>query len=79
MNDLELIFTMLGEIVTTEITRSKDAKKFDELSDSAREGGEVAGNARKDAEKRIGKSIVTNENYLEDQEKNKRNPNKKIK
>ena len=72
MNDLELIFTMLGERVTTEITRSKDAQEFDECESSAKEGGEVAGNARKDAEKRIGKSIISDENYLENQEKDKR-------
>ena len=72
MNDLEMIFTMLGERVTTEITRNKDAKKFDKILDSAKEGGEVAGNARKYAEKRIGRNIVTSENYLEEPEKNKR-------
>ncbi|MBS3098128.1 Bro-N domain-containing protein [Candidatus Woesearchaeota archaeon] len=72
MNDLELIFTMLGERVTTEITRNKDAQEFDECSDAAKEGGDVAGNARKDAEKRIGKPIITSKNYLEEPEKNKR-------
>ena len=72
MNDLELIFTMLGERVTTEITRGKDAKEFDECKDAAKEGGEVAGNARKDAEKRIGKSIISDENYLDQPEKGKR-------
>ncbi|MBI2140296.1 phage antirepressor protein [Candidatus Woesearchaeota archaeon] len=72
MNDLELIFSMLGERVTTEITRSKDAQEFNECSDAAKEGGEVAGNARKDAEKRIGKSIISSENYLEQAEGQKR-------
>ena len=72
MNDLELIFTMLGERVTTEITRGKDSKEFDECKDAAKEGGEVAGNARKDAEKRIGKSIISDENYLDQPEKGKR-------
>src|SRR3989338_444308 len=72
MNDLELIFTMLGERVTTEITRGKDAQEYDECEDAAKEGGEVAGNARKDAEKRIGKSIISGENYLEQPEKEKR-------
>ena len=72
MNDLELIFNMLGERVTTEITRSKDAKEFDECSSAAKEGGEVAGNARKDAEKKIGHSIVSGENYLSESEGRKR-------
>ena len=71
MNDLELIFSMLGERVSTEITRTKDAKGFDENKDAAIEGGEVAGNARKDAEKKIGKPITTNENYLSNPEKKK--------
>ncbi len=71
MNDLELIFTMLGERVTTEITRTEDAKEFEECSDAAKEGGEVAGNARKDTEKRIGKPIITSANYLSEPEKRK--------
>ena len=72
MKDLELIFTMLGERVTTEITRTKDAQEFDKCEIAAKEGGEVAGNARKDAEKRIGKSIISDENYLEETESNKK-------
>ena len=57
---------------TTEITRSKDAQEFDKCESAAKEGGEVAGNARKDAEKRIGKSIISDENYLEGNEKEKK-------
>jgi len=72
MNDLELIFTMLGEGVTTEITRSKDSKHLEQCKESAKEGGDVAGNARKDAEKRIGRSISTNDNYLAETEREKR-------
>ena len=65
MNDLELIFSMLGERVTTEITRTKDAQGFEECEDAAQQGGSVAGSARKDAEKRIGKPISTKDNYKE--------------
>ncbi len=72
MNDLELIFSMLGERVSTEITRNKDDKGFDESKKAAKEGGEVAGNARKDAERRIGKPISTSENYLSEPEKKKK-------
>jgi DNA-damage-inducible protein D len=72
MNDLELIFNMLGERVTTEITRTKDAKEFCSCKQAAREGGEVAGSARKDAENKIGKPIVSQENYLGEPEKEKR-------
>jgi len=69
MNDMELIFTMIGEGVTTEITRNKDSKHLEECKESAKEGGDVAGNARKDAERKIGRSISTNNNYLVETEK----------
>jgi DNA-damage-inducible protein D len=72
MTDLELIFNMLGERVTTEITRNKYAKGLDDCKKASREGGEVAGNARKDAEGRIGKSVISGENYLDEPEKEKR-------
>ena len=72
MNDLELIFSMLGERVATEITRNKDVNGFDECEDAAKQGEKVAGSARVDAEKRIGKSISTNENYKQITEKKKK-------
>ena len=65
MNDLELIFNMLGEAATTAITRNKDAQGFLENKETAREGGEVAGKARKDLESRTGKKVVSRKNYLE--------------
>ncbi|OGP79114.1 MAG: phage antirepressor protein [Deltaproteobacteria bacterium RBG_16_49_23] len=64
MNDLELIFSMLGEAATTEITRVDDAKGFQESKHSARKGGEVAGKARKDLEQKTGRRVVSRENYL---------------
>ncbi len=64
MNDLELIFSMLGEAATTEITRVDDAKGFHESKHAAQKGGEVAGKARKDLEKKTGKRVVSRENYL---------------
>jgi len=72
MNDLELIFTMLGEGVTTEITRNKDAHGFGENKVAAKEGGAVAGNARKDAKNKIGKTIISNDNYIDTPEKIKK-------
>ncbi len=72
MTDLELIFNMLGERVTTELTRTKDAKEFDECKDAAQQGGAVAGSARADAERRLGKSIISQDNYLKITEKKKR-------
>lgn len=64
MTDLELIFSMLGEAATTEITRVDDVKGFHESRHAARKGGEVAGKARKDLEKKTGKRVVSRENYL---------------
>ncbi|MBU0461459.1 MAG: phage antirepressor protein [Nanoarchaeota archaeon] len=72
MNDLEMIFNMLGERVTTEITRVKDSKELVECKHASKEGGEVAGNARADAEKRIGRPITSRENFLDEPEKEKR-------
>ncbi len=64
MNDLELIFTMLGEKLTTEITQKENAQGFMECKDTSKRGGRVAGKARKDAEKELGRPIVSDENYL---------------
>jgi hypothetical protein len=64
MTDLELIFTMLGEASTTEITRRSDALGFDENRTSAKEGGKIAGNARKALEAKTGKNVVSKSNYL---------------
>lgn len=63
MNDLELIFTMLGEASTTEIARNKDAQGYVENRNAAVEGGSVAGRARRDLEKKSGKRIASKENY----------------
>jgi len=72
MTDLELIFSMLGEAATTEITRVDDAQGFDESKTAARKGGEVAGTARKDLENKTGKRVVSPENYLHEPESRKR-------
>jgi len=64
MNDLELIFSMLGEAATTEIARNTDAQGFPENKQAALEGGTVAGNARKELEAKSGRKVVTRENYL---------------
>mgnify|MGYP001568673822 CR=1 FL=1 len=78
MDELELIFGMLGEKVTTEITVNKNAEGFVECAIASRQGGEVAGNARKEAEKKIGRSIVSEENYLSLDEKIKKKKRKKV-
>ncbi|MCF8347952.1 MAG: Bro-N domain-containing protein [Bacteroidales bacterium] len=65
MTDLELIFTMLGEASTTEIARNKDAQGFIPNKKAAIEGGNVAGNARKELERKSGKKVVTRKNFKE--------------
>jgi len=65
MTDLELIFSMLGEAATTEITRTQDAQGFNENRRSAHKGGKIAGDARNELERETGKSVVSRENYLE--------------
>ena len=72
MNDLELIFSMLGEASTTEIVKTKNSKGFVENKKAAKQGGAVAGNARKELEERTGKKVVTTENYLPESTKNKK-------
>jgi hypothetical protein len=64
MNDLELIFSMLGEAATTEIARNRDTQGFPQNQQAAHAGGKVAGNARRELEKKSGRKVVTNENYL---------------
>jgi hypothetical protein len=65
MTDLELIFTMLGEASTTEIARNTDAKGFPGNQKAAFAGGKVAGNARKELEKKSGRKVSTRTNYKE--------------
>ena len=72
MTGLELIFTMLGEASTTEITRADDARGFPENRRAAVKGGSVAGKARKDLEKKTGRRVVSRENYLTGPESRKR-------
>ena len=69
MTDLELIFTMLGERVTTEISQQEKPEGFEENKDVARRGGNVAGVARKETEKELGHSVISSENFLNLEEK----------
>ena len=64
MTDLELIFTMLGEKVTTKISQKEKPKGMEENKKVARRGGGVAGMAREKTEKELGKSVVSGENFL---------------
>lgn len=64
MDDLELIFTMLGERVTTEISQQEGPKTLTESKKIARRGGNVAGIARKETEKELGRPVSNTSNFL---------------
>lgn len=72
MNDLELIFNMLGEASTTKIATSKNALGFSENKDAAKKGGKIAGDARMNLEIESGDKVATSENYLQEPESQKR-------
>ena len=63
MTNLELILNMLAETATTEISKKEEPIGLDPSRKVAKEGGEIAGNARKQIEKKIGKSVLTSENF----------------
>lgn len=72
MNDLELIFSMLSEVSTTEITRARDARGFPQNRHAAVEGGTIAGTARRTLEIKSGRKVVSRDNYLAVPEARKR-------
>lgn len=71
MNDFELIFNMLGERATTEIHRAENSKGVIKLKSDARAGGSIAGGAREKLEKRLGRSVVSKNNFLKNSENKK--------
>lgn len=72
MTDLELIFTMLGEASTTEIARKIDAQGFVENKNAAKDGGTVAGNARRELEEKSGTKVSTIDNFKQIPESKKK-------
>ena len=64
MDDLELIFAMLGERVTTEISKEEKPETFTENKKVAQRGGKVAGNALKETEKELGRNVSSDKNFL---------------
>lgn len=64
MSPLELALTMLGETTTAEFARAEDAKGFHQNQQAAKTGGDVAGSARRNIEKRLGRKVVTKDNFL---------------
>ena len=64
MTDLELIFSMLGEASTSAIVKTRKPTGIKENKKVAKEGGNVAGNARLELEQKTGKKVVSKQNYL---------------
>jgi len=71
MTDLELIFSMLGEASTKEITINTNTQGFIENQKAARTGGKIAGDARKQLEIESGKSVISANNFLPENKKQK--------
>jgi len=62
MSTLELALNMLAEATTTELTRAQNPQGLTQNQAVAREGGSIAGNARKEIEARTGKPVITSDN-----------------
>lgn len=62
MSTAEIVLNMLAELSTTEISKSSNPRSFEDNKEIARSGGEVAGNARRDIERRTGKPVITSQN-----------------
>ena len=69
MTNIELILNMLAEATTTEISKEKKPKTLLDSKRIAKKGGETAGDARKDIEKKVGKKVISSKN-ADDLQKN---------
>jgi hypothetical protein len=69
MTNLELVLNMLAEASTTAISEKEEPKDFEENKKVAREGGNVAGVARKRLEEKVGKSVISNQRFVPNSEK----------
>ena len=69
MTNLELVLNMLAETATTEISQKREPKNFIESRKVAKEGGGIAGNARKQIEAKTGKRAVSRESFVSSQRK----------
>jgi len=76
MTNLELVLNMLAEATTTEISKEKLPQSLDANRVVARQGGEVAGNARKEIEAKTGKKVISNQNAKQLGRTNKLEPPK---
>ncbi len=69
MTNMELVLNLLAEATTTEISKKENPQTLQESKQVAKEGGSVAGNARKEIEQKLGKSVISSENAQEQRKK----------
>ena len=69
MTEAEIVLTALAEFSRRQIAESDKAKGYDDNADAAHKGGRIAGNARKELEKKTGKRVVSSENFFPPEEK----------
>jgi len=62
MTNLELVLNMLAEATTTEISKEKNPRTFEDSRKIANQGGAIAGNTRREIEEKTGKKVVSNQN-----------------
>lgn len=72
MSEAELIFTALAELSTRQIAETEKAEGYGKNEISARKGGGISGNARKELETQTGKRVLSRENYLKPTEERRR-------
>ena len=65
MSTTEIVLNMLAEVSATEISKTDNPTTFEENRNVAKKGGEIAGQARENIEKRTGKSVITSKNATE--------------
>ena len=65
MSTLEIVLNMLAEATTTELTKTKNPQGLDENKKVAKDGGSIAGNARKEIEKETGHPVITYKNAID--------------
>lgn len=65
MSTMEIVLNMLAEATTTELTKASNPSGLEENKVVAKEGGSIAGNARKEIENKTGKSVITSKNAID--------------
>ena len=69
MTNLELVLNMLAEATTTEISKEKNPKTFEDSRRIANQGGTIAGNTRKEIEEKTGKKVISRQNAKQIEQK----------